>query len=75
MILLQVQVKLLFTLPVGIIVVYFVQKVYLHTSRQLRVLELESHSALYSWFLETVSFILLICVELLALTLCRWTES
>ena len=52
--LVQVQRYLLLPLPVCIVAVYFVQKVYLRTSRQLRVLELESHSALYSWLLETV---------------------
>lgn len=54
-IMMQVQRPLFATLPICAIVVYFVQKLYLRTSRQLRVLELESHSALYSWFLETVS--------------------
>jgi len=54
-ILLQVQRQLWLALPVCIAVVYVVQRVYLRTSRQLRALELESHSALYSWFLETVS--------------------
>ncbi|OAQ71684.1 ABC multidrug transporter [Purpureocillium lilacinum] len=53
-ILLQVQRQLWLSLPVCIAVVYVVQRVYLRTSRQLRALELESHSALYSWFLETV---------------------
>lgn len=50
----QVQRPLLAALPVCTLVVYLVQKVYLRTSRQLRVLELESHSSLNSWFLETV---------------------
>ena len=64
-ILLQVQRMLLLTLPVCIIVVYCVQKAYLQTSRQLRVLELECHSALYSWFLETVSLaVALVIAEL-----------
>lgn len=52
----QVQRMLLFALPACVVLVYFVQRVYLRPSRQLRVLELESHSALYSWFLETVWF-------------------
>ncbi|OTA04131.1 MRP-type ABC transporter [Trichoderma parareesei] len=42
------------TLPVCIITVYLIQKVYLQTSRQLRLLELESQSAVYSSFLESV---------------------
>ncbi|KAK2035131.1 P-loop containing nucleoside triphosphate hydrolase protein [Colletotrichum zoysiae] len=59
---LLVQVILLFsaqkmmvtTLPLCIIVVYLVQKIYLRTSRQLRLLDLESQSAVYSSFLESV---------------------
>lgn len=43
------------TLPVCIVTVYLIQKVYLQTSRQLRLLELESQSAVYSSFLESVS--------------------
>ncbi|KAK2041784.1 P-loop containing nucleoside triphosphate hydrolase protein [Colletotrichum somersetense] len=59
---LLVQVILLFsaqkmmatTLPLCIIVVYLVQKIYLRTSRQLRLLDLESQSAVYSSVLESV---------------------
>ncbi|KAE9376652.1 ABC transporter [Stipitochalara longipes BDJ] len=46
--------RILVTLPFCAIIVYFVQKIYLRTSRQLRFLELESRSAVYSSFLETV---------------------
>ncbi|CAH0025727.1 unnamed protein product [Clonostachys rhizophaga] len=46
---------LLLTLPVCLIVVYFVQKLYLRTSRQLRFLELESRSGVMAAFLETFS--------------------
>lgn len=42
------------TLPFCCIAVYIIQKVYLRTSRQLRLLELESRSAVFSSFLETV---------------------
>ncbi|KAE8142964.1 P-loop containing nucleoside triphosphate hydrolase protein [Aspergillus pseudotamarii] len=42
------------TLPICLAVVYFVQRVYLRTSRQLRFLEIESKSALYSNFVEMV---------------------
>ncbi|KAF5718710.1 multidrug resistance-associated 1 [Fusarium mundagurra] len=42
------------TLPICILVVYVVQRVYLRTSRQLRLLQLESQSAVYSSFLESV---------------------
>jgi len=48
------QKQILVTLPFCAMVVYFVQKIYLRTSRQLRFLELESRSAVYSSFLETV---------------------
>ncbi|KAI1805949.1 P-loop containing nucleoside triphosphate hydrolase protein [Daldinia bambusicola] len=59
---LLVQVILLFavqklmtlTLPICLIFVYLVQKIYLRTSRQLRLLELESRSAVLIDFLETV---------------------
>lgn len=42
------------TLPFSVVIVYVVQKVYLRTSRQLRILELESRAAVFSSFLETV---------------------
>lgn len=50
----SVQKPLLITLPFCALIVYFVQRIYLRTSRQLRFLELESKSAVYSSFLETV---------------------
>jgi ATP-binding cassette subfamily C (CFTR/MRP) protein 1 len=45
---------LVFTLPIYCLLIYIIQKVYLRTSRQLRYLELESRSAVYSSFVETV---------------------
>ncbi|KAF5582081.1 multidrug resistance-associated 1 [Fusarium pseudocircinatum] len=42
------------TLPICVLVVLVVQRVYLRTSRQLRLLQLESQSAVYSSFLESV---------------------
>ncbi|KAF5563755.1 ABC transporter [Fusarium phyllophilum] len=42
------------TLPICVLVIYVVQRVYLRTSRQLRLLQLESQSAVYSSFLESV---------------------
>ncbi|KAH0349062.1 P-loop containing nucleoside triphosphate hydrolase protein, partial [Aureobasidium melanogenum] len=45
---------LLFALPIYGFLVYIIQKVYLRTARQLRYLDLESRSAVYSSFLETV---------------------
>jgi ATP-binding cassette subfamily C (CFTR/MRP) protein 1 len=45
---------LVFTLPIYCFLIYIIQKLYLRTSRQLRYLELESRSAVYSSFLETV---------------------
>lgn len=53
--LLCVQITLGVTFPFCIIIVYLVQRVYLRTSRQLRFIELESRSAVFSNFLETVS--------------------
>ncbi|KAK0620994.1 P-loop containing nucleoside triphosphate hydrolase protein [Immersiella caudata] len=42
------------TLPLCVVTIYFVQKIYLRTSRQLRFLDLESQSEVYSSFLESV---------------------
>ena len=42
------------TLPLCVLVVYIVQRIYLRTSRQLRLLDLESQAAVYSSFLESV---------------------
>ena len=42
-------------LPFIIVILYILQKVYLKTSRQLRFLDLESKSPLYSHFTETLS--------------------
>ncbi|PVH74356.1 ABC transporter-like protein [Cadophora sp. DSE1049] len=42
-------------LPFVMIVVYFIQKFYLRTSRQLRLMDLEAKAPLYSNFLETLS--------------------
>jgi ATP-binding cassette, subfamily C (CFTR/MRP), member 1 len=42
------------SLPCLFIAVYFVQSFYLRTSRQLRVLELEAKSPVYSHFMETL---------------------
>ncbi|KAI1209043.1 ABC transporter [Annulohypoxylon truncatum] len=54
-ILLFISQKLLtFTLPICLVFVYVVQKVYLRTSRQLRLLELESRSIVSIDLLETV---------------------
>ena len=49
------QILLTATLPICIVVVYIVQRVYLRTSRQLRLLDLESQAAVFSSFLESVS--------------------
>ncbi|KAI0846774.1 P-loop containing nucleoside triphosphate hydrolase protein [Daldinia vernicosa] len=49
-----VQKLLTLTLPICLITVYLVQKIYLRTSRQLRLLELESRSAVLIDFLEAV---------------------
>ena len=51
---LLVQPRLLLTLPFCVVAVYIVQKVYLRTSRQLRLMDLESQAAVFSGFLETV---------------------
>ncbi|KAL3419086.1 ABC multidrug transporter [Phlyctema vagabunda] len=43
------------TAPLVILAIYFLQKFYLRTSRQIRLLDLEAKAPLYSHFLETVS--------------------
>ncbi|KAH8903310.1 ABC transporter [Coniochaeta sp. PMI_546] len=48
------QKMMLLTLPLCVTAVYLIQRVYLRTSRQLRLLDLESQSAVYSSFLESV---------------------
>jgi ABC-type multidrug transport system fused ATPase/permease subunit len=42
------------TLPFTFLAIYYLQKFYLRTSRQLRILELESRSPIYAHFLETL---------------------
>ncbi|KAI3009272.1 hypothetical protein CBS147346_2163 [Aspergillus niger] len=42
-------------IPLSVIVVYSIQKFYLRTSRQLRHLDLESKSPLYTQFTETIN--------------------
>ncbi|GLA28949.1 hypothetical protein AnigIFM63326_006542 [Aspergillus niger] len=48
-----VQPVMLVTIPPCYILVYLIQKVYLRTSRQLRFLDLDSRSRLYTNFLDT----------------------
>ncbi|KJZ76224.1 hypothetical protein HIM_04306 [Hirsutella minnesotensis 3608] len=50
----RVQQLMIVSFPLCVVAIYIVQRLYLRTSRQLRVLELESQSALSSSFLETV---------------------
>jgi ATP-binding cassette, subfamily C (CFTR/MRP), member 1 len=42
------------TIPFTLILVYWIQKFYLRTSRQMRLLDLESYSPLYQHFTETI---------------------
>uniref|UniRef100_A0A093UM12 Multidrug resistance-associated protein 1 n=1 Tax=Talaromyces marneffei PM1 TaxID=1077442 RepID=A0A093UM12_TALMA len=51
--LLSVQPIMVVTVPSCFMSVYFIQKIYLRTSRQLRFLDLESRSQLYTSFLDT----------------------
>ncbi|KAF2418454.1 P-loop containing nucleoside triphosphate hydrolase protein [Tothia fuscella] len=46
---------LLVSLPLTVLIVYLVQKAYLGTSRRLRLIELESRSAIFSSFSETIA--------------------
>jgi ATP-binding cassette subfamily C (CFTR/MRP) protein 1 len=42
------------TIPVSVLALYFIQKFYLHTSRQMRLLDLETKTPLYQHFTETL---------------------
>jgi ABC-type multidrug transport system fused ATPase/permease subunit len=53
-VLLASQPMMALSLPYSAAIVYIVQKVYLRTSRQLRLLELESRAAIFSCFLESI---------------------
>jgi ATP-binding cassette, subfamily C (CFTR/MRP), member 1 len=44
-----------FTVPLLVLAIYALQNVYLKTSRQLRFLDIESRSPVYTHFLETLS--------------------
>lgn len=57
-----------FTVPLLVLVIYALQNVYLKTSRQLRFLDLESRSPVYTHFLETLS-------GLSTLRAFRWQEA
>jgi hypothetical protein len=52
--LLKIRPIMTLTVPVVAICVYFIQRIYLRTSRQLRFLELESKTFLFTNFLDTV---------------------
>jgi ATP-binding cassette subfamily C (CFTR/MRP) protein 1 len=53
-VILVLQKGLALSVPICIVAVYFVQRIYLRTSRQLRVLELDNQATLFQWFLESV---------------------
>jgi hypothetical protein len=52
--LLKVRPLMTLTMPFCAISVYLIQRIYLRTSRQLRFLELESKSSLFTNFLDAV---------------------
>ncbi|KAJ5807710.1 hypothetical protein N7447_011166 [Penicillium robsamsonii] len=58
--LLKIRPMMSLTVPVCAICVYFIQRVYLRTSRQLRFLELESKSSLFTNFIDTANGIVTI---------------
>ncbi|KAK4088636.1 hypothetical protein Purlil1_7187 [Purpureocillium lilacinum] len=60
LVLLKVQGLLIACVPLCAVVVFAVQRYYLRTSRQLRVMELESQAALFSSFLETQRWLRLV---------------
>ncbi|KAI0449436.1 oligomycin resistance ATP-dependent permease yor1 [Xylaria acuta] len=55
-------------LPFVVFVLYLIQRFYLHTSRQLRLLELETSAPLFSHFIESLS-------GLVTIRAFRWTEG
>ena len=52
--LVSVQLPLVATVPICLATLYFIQKVYLRTSRQMRLLDLEEKAPVYSQFAETL---------------------
>jgi len=52
--LLKVRLVMSVTLPVCATCVYFIQRIYLRTSRQLRFLDLENRALAFTNFLDTV---------------------
>ncbi|KAJ5693613.1 hypothetical protein N7536_004025 [Penicillium majusculum] len=58
--LLKIRPVMAVTVPVCAMCVYFIQRIYLRTSRQLRFLELESRSSVFTNFLDTASGIVTI---------------
>ncbi|KGO74028.1 ABC transporter, integral membrane type 1 [Penicillium italicum] len=58
--LLKIRPVMAVTVPVCAVCVYFIQQIYLRTSRQLRFLELESRSLVFTNFLDTASGIVTI---------------
>ncbi|KAM3511887.1 hypothetical protein MY11210_004505 [Beauveria gryllotalpidicola] len=56
-----VQTEIDFAVSVCAVVVYFVRRVYLWTSRQLRALDLEAKASLYSGFHQTIDGLPTIC--------------
>jgi ABC-type multidrug transport system fused ATPase/permease subunit len=51
---------MIISIPFIMLAVFFIQRVYLRTSRQLRFLDLETRSPVYSHFLETLEGIVTI---------------
>ncbi|KAJ5488347.1 ABC transporter integral membrane type 1 [Penicillium expansum] len=58
--LLKIRPVMTLTVPICAMCVYFIQRIYLRTSRQLRFLELESRSLVFTNFLDTASGIVTI---------------
>ncbi|KAJ5374337.1 hypothetical protein N7517_006343 [Penicillium concentricum] len=58
--LIKIRPMMTLTVPVCAICVYIIQRIYLRTSRQLRFLELESKSSLFTNFLDTANGIVTI---------------
>ncbi|KAJ5745129.1 ATP-binding cassette transporter [Penicillium odoratum] len=52
---LSIQPLIIATIPICFVCVYFIQRIYLRTSKQLRILDLESKSHVYTSIIDTVN--------------------
>jgi ATP-binding cassette, subfamily C (CFTR/MRP), member 1 len=61
----SVEKRIMFALPICVAILYVVRILYIGTSRHLRALDMESRSAVYSSFVETVGSVHAISIHLI----------